>query len=113
MTLEIEQGRQLVVEALERYRDACDLWAQLTVEQQVQAQGYGLKPPTADEVLRCLAVVGKLQAAFGTVQGRDAVAVDAVLQFMGQVRALVSQHLPDEGSQKALISAIQQLDLRT
>lgn len=113
MRPEIELGRRMVADAVARYESAVKLWAGLTLEQQLVAgRDFGLKAPTAHEVLQCLDVVGRLQSRYATVEGRDSVAVESLLNFMGQVRALVAQHVPDEQGQRALLGAIQDLDVR-
>jgi hypothetical protein len=113
LSREVAIARQMTDDALRRYQNAVELWEELDGQQRVAAQMEGMRPPHAAEVIACIDVTAKTQAKLAQIEARDSVPVSAVLDFMSQVRALVGVYIPDEQTQKALISAIQQLDIRS
>lgn len=113
LSREVAIARRMADEALKRYETAVELWDSMTGEQQILSASEGFKPPTAHEVLLAVDVTSKIQAKLAAIEARDSVSIDALLGFMTQVRALVTQFVPDEATQKGLLTAIQSLDIRS
>ena len=103
----------MVDDAVERYESAVRGWALLSDEERINAQMEGVKPPNSGEVLAALDVCGRLQTRLSQIEARESVPIQSVLDFMAQIRGLVAQFVPDEDRQRALIGAIQRLDLRS
>lgn len=112
LTREIALARQITDDALRRYHEAVELWDGLDGQQRILAQSEGMRPPHAGEVLSAIDVTTKAQAKLAAIENRDAVPIEALLDFMSKIRGLIAQYVADEATQRALVGAIQSLDLR-
>jgi len=110
---EIAIARRMVDEAVSRYEVAAEAWEDMDGDRRISAQMDGVKPPDSREVLAALDVCGRLQTRLSQIEARESVPIQSVLEFMSQIRGLVAQFVPDEDRQRALIGAIQRLDLRS
>lgn len=110
---EIEIARQMADDAVRRYQEAVEAWEAMETEQRVFAMAEGMRPPHCGEVLAALDVTSKIQAKLAAIEARDSVPISALLDFMSQIRGLIATYVPDEATQRALITAIQSLDIRS
>lgn len=110
---EIEIARRMADDAVRRYQEAVEAWEDMERGQRVFAMAEGMRPPHCGEVLAALDVTSKIQAKLAAIEARDSVPVTAILEFMSQIRGLVAIYVPETDRQQALITAIQNLDIRT